>query len=93
MKELQGHTSGMAIPHFVIDAPGGGGKVPILSPDYLVSMEDGDVVLRNYEGNVYTYPEAPPSEDTATGDNGQGFPGSTSVGTMGERNGKGLGRP
>ena len=93
MKELQGHTSGMAIPHFVIDAPGGGGKVPILPPDYLVSMEDGDVVLRNYEGNVYTYPEAPPLEDTVTGDSGQGFPGSTSIGTMGERNGKGLGRP
>jgi len=91
MKELQGHTSGMAIPHFVIDAPGGGGKVPILPPDYLVSMEDGDVVLRNYEGNVYTYPDAPLLDEPAEGDGGQGFRGS-GVGTAGERNGKGLGR-
>ncbi len=57
MRELQGFTSGMAIPHFVIDAPGGGGKVPVLPDDYLVSMEDGDVVLKNYEGRVYTYPD------------------------------------
>lgn len=58
MRELQGFTSGMAIPHFVIDAPGGGGKIPVLPDDYLVSMEDGDVVLKNYEGRVYTYPDA-----------------------------------
>jgi lysine 2,3-aminomutase len=57
MRELQGFTSGMAIPHFVIDAPGGGGKIPVLPEDYLVSMEDGDVVLKNYEGRVYTYPD------------------------------------
>jgi len=91
MKELQGHTSGMAIPHFVIDAPGGGGKVPILPPDYLVSMEDGDVVLRNYEGNVYTYPDAPLLDEPAEGEGDQRFRGS-GVGTAGERNGKGLGK-
>lgn len=67
MRELQGFTSGMAIPHFVIDAPGGGGKVPVLPDDYLVSMEDGDVVLKNYEGRVYTYPDVSGEDVRAVG--------------------------
>ena len=54
---LRGHTSGYAVPHFVIDAPGGGGKVPLV-PDCVVGREDGAVVLRNYEGRNYRYPDA-----------------------------------
>lgn len=58
MRELQGHISGMAIPHFVIDAPGGGGKIPVLPDDYLVGRENGNIILRNYENRIYTYPDA-----------------------------------
>ena len=51
---LRGHTSGLAIPTFCIDAPGGGGKIPV-SPQYLISQSPDRVVLRNFEGGVYTY--------------------------------------
>ena len=54
MKALRGWTSGLAIPHFVIDSPGGGGKVPLL-PEYVESITDDEVVFRNYEGKRYTY--------------------------------------
>jgi lysine 2,3-aminomutase len=54
MEALRGHTSGYAIPTFVIDAPQGGGKVPLL-PNYLISMSDSRVVVRNYEGYISTY--------------------------------------
>lgn len=54
MEALRGHTSGYAIPTYVIDAPAGGGKVPIL-PNYLLSMSDNRVVIRNYEGFISTY--------------------------------------
>jgi len=54
MESLRGHTSGYAIPTYVIDAPEGGGKVPIL-PNYLLSMSDSRVVVRNYEGFITTY--------------------------------------
>ncbi len=57
MKELQGNISGMAIPHFVIDAPGGGGKIPVLSDDYLLGRENGQVILKNYENKIYSYPD------------------------------------
>ena len=53
---LRGHTSGFAVPTYVIDAPGGGGKIPV-SPQYLVSMGAGKVVLRNYEGGTFVYEE------------------------------------
>lgn len=53
---LRGHTSGYAVPQFIIDAPGGGGKVPIM-PNYLLSMSDHRVVLRNFEGYITTYDE------------------------------------
>jgi lysine 2,3-aminomutase len=56
MESLRGWTSGLANPHFVIDAPGGGGKIPI-SPAYIVSQAKGKYVLRNYEGKVFTYLE------------------------------------
>ncbi|HPA86658.1 MAG TPA: KamA family radical SAM protein [Bacteroidales bacterium] len=56
IKGLRGFTSGYAIPTFVIDAPGGGGKIPLL-PDYVVEHNDERIVLRNYKGVVCEYPE------------------------------------
>ena len=56
MENLIGHTSGFAIPTYVIDAPGGGGKIPVM-PNYLVSWSTNKVVLRNYEGVICTYKE------------------------------------
>jgi len=56
IKQLRGFTSGYAIPHYVIDAPGGGGKIPLL-PEYLVGNENGNVILRNYEDKLYRYPD------------------------------------
>ncbi len=53
---LRGHTSGFAVPTFVVDAPGGGGKIP-LGPQYLVSQSDRKVILRNFEGLLSTYVE------------------------------------
>jgi lysine 2,3-aminomutase len=51
---LRGHTSGYAIPHYVIDAPGGGGKIPLL-PEYYQGREGDYVVMKNFEGNIYKY--------------------------------------
>lgn len=53
---LRGHTSGYAVPQYVIDAPGGGGKVPI-NPGYVLFHDREKVVIRNYEGKVFEYPE------------------------------------
>lgn len=53
---LRGHTSGYAVPTFVVDAPGGGGKIPVM-PDYVISQTPGKVILRNYEGVITTYTE------------------------------------
>ena len=57
MEALRGHTTGYCVPTYVIDAPGGGGKVPV-SPEYVLSRNDDRVVIRNYEGKVFEYPEA-----------------------------------
>lgn len=51
---LRGHTSGYAVPQFIVDAPGGGGKIPVM-PNYLLSQSDHTVVLRNFEGFITTY--------------------------------------
>lgn len=56
MENLRGHTSGYAVPTFVIDAPGGGGKTPIM-PNYIISQSPSRVVLRNFEGVITTYTE------------------------------------
>jgi lysine 2,3-aminomutase len=56
MEGLRGHTSGYAVPQYIVDAPGGGGKIPV-SPNYLISMSDHKIVLRNYEGYITTYEE------------------------------------
>jgi lysine 2,3-aminomutase len=56
MEGLRGHTSGFAVPLYMIDAPGGGGKIPVM-PNYVVSQAPGKIVLRNYEGFMTTYTE------------------------------------
>ena len=56
IENLRGHTSGYAVPTFVVDAPGGGGKIPVM-PTYLISQGPNRVVLRNFEGVVTTYTE------------------------------------
>jgi lysine 2,3-aminomutase len=58
---LRGHTTGYAVPAYVIDAPGGGGKIPLL-PDYVVGREGDYLVLRNYEGRIFRYPDAQPCQ-------------------------------
>lgn len=60
---LRGHTTGYAVPQFVIDGPGGGGKIP-LNPQYIIDTAPGKVTLRNYEGQVFEYPDPtqPPVE-------------------------------
>lgn len=61
MDGMRGWTSGLAVPYYVIDAPGGGGKIPVL-PNYVQSISDREVVLRNYAGQTYVYPQ--PSKET-----------------------------
>jgi lysine 2,3-aminomutase len=56
MEKLRGHTSGYAVPVYVIDGPGGGGKIPV-GPNYVLSQAKGKYVLRNYKGKIYTYLE------------------------------------
>lgn len=63
IESLIGHTSGFAVPTYVIDAPGGGGKIPIM-PNYLISWSTNKVVLRNYEGVITTYKEPDSYEAT-----------------------------
>ncbi|HZX48486.1 MAG TPA: KamA family radical SAM protein [Nitrospirota bacterium] len=57
IKALQGQISGMAIPRFVIDLPGGGGKIPLLPPDFIMEINDREVIARNYKDKVYSYPQ------------------------------------
>ncbi len=61
IKELRGHTSGYAVPQFVIDAPGGGGKVPI-NPEYVENITESELTLRNFQGRIYRYPLDKPAE-------------------------------
>jgi lysine 2,3-aminomutase len=56
MDKLRGHTSGLAIPYYVIDAPGGGGKIPLL-PQYVIGRAGNQVILRNYRNEIFTYPD------------------------------------
>lgn len=60
MEKLRGHTTGYAVPTYVVDAPGGGGKIPI-APNYVISQAKGQYILRNYEGKIFTYFEEPSS--------------------------------
>ena len=72
IKALQGHTSGMGVPHFVIDAPEGGGKIPLLPTDYLVNLTQDEITLRNYEGKTYTYPQPIETDGASAPSNGHG---------------------
>jgi lysine 2,3-aminomutase len=56
IRGLRGHTTGYAVPQFVVDAPGGGGKIPLL-PDYVVGRDGDDLLLTNFEGGTYRYPD------------------------------------
>ncbi|HWH51828.1 MAG TPA: KamA family radical SAM protein, partial [Gemmatimonadaceae bacterium] len=69
VKALRGWTSGLAVPHFVIDAPGGGGKVPLL-PEYVEEINEDEVIFRNYEGRrfVYKQPRQPAIAASSCGD-------------------------
>ncbi|HWP83274.1 MAG TPA: KamA family radical SAM protein [Bacteroidota bacterium] len=63
MDKLRGHTSGLAVPYYVIDAPGGGGKIPLL-PQYVLGRNGKNIILRNYKYEIYTYPDV---EEERTG--------------------------
>ena len=63
MESLIGHTTGFAVPTYVIDAPGGGGKIPVM-PNYIISWSTNKVILRNYEGIITTYKEPEKYENT-----------------------------
>ena len=62
ISELQGHTSGMGVPYFVIDAPGGGGKVRLL-PNTVIEHNEKEVIIKNYEGKTFRYPQ--PTESSS----------------------------
>jgi len=81
MEALRGYTTGYAVPTFVIDGPGGGGKIPV-GPNYILSYENGVMQLRNYAGEIYTYYEPGSAAPVAVG---------VSAGTNGNRNGNGNG--
>jgi lysine 2,3-aminomutase len=71
MDKLRGHTSGLAIPHFVIDAPGGGGKIPLL-PRYVLHQDDDKLILRNYKYQNFVYKEYKgPSFPSMSKENGE----------------------
>lgn len=68
MEGLRGHTTGYAVPQYVIDAPGGGGKVPV-NPDYVLSRNHDRVLIRNFEGQLFEYPEEADGTPVATPSN------------------------
>jgi lysine 2,3-aminomutase len=61
IESLRGHTSGYAVPQYVIDGPGGGGKIPI-NPNYVVARRPDRIVLRNYKGDIFEYPDVGAAE-------------------------------
>jgi lysine 2,3-aminomutase len=73
MENLRGHTSGYAIPQYVIDGPGGGGKIPI-NPNYVLAQTPDRIVLRNYKGDIYEYPEVAPAPVPASETDGPRMP-------------------
>ena len=70
MEYLRGHTTGLAVPTYVVDAPGGGGKIP-LSPNYILSMGEHTVVVRNYEGVISAYREPEYDHSEKWGEDGK----------------------
>lgn len=71
IENLRGHTSGLAVPTYVIDAPGGGGKIPVM-PQYMVAVAKNKVVLRNYNGELAVYSEPEYAAEKCTCDHCQG---------------------
>ena len=69
IESLRGHTSGYAIPQYVIDGPGGGGKIPV-NPSYVVAQTPDRIVLRNYKGDIYEYPEVAPAGEAVSAAHG-----------------------
>lgn len=67
IRSLRGHTTGYAVPTFVVDAPNGGGKIP-LAPDYIVGYDNGDLLLKSYDGGTYRYPDSGAQVGVATGE-------------------------
>jgi len=67
IRGLRGHTTGYAVPTFVVDTPDGGGKIPV-APDYVVGYQDGDLLLKSYDGGTYRYPDSGPKLDVAAGE-------------------------
>jgi lysine 2,3-aminomutase len=63
MDKLRGHISGLGVPYFVIDAPGGGGKIPIL-PEYVLHHDEDKIILRNYKNEIYIYKESNNKKET-----------------------------
>lgn len=70
LRGLRGHTTGFAVPTFVIDAPGGGGKIPLL-PDYVEGREEQGLILKNYEGRRFSYPDLQQVAGQVVLDNGE----------------------
>lgn len=66
IRQLRGHSTGYSVPQFVIDAPGGGGKIPI-NPEYVQEITDEEIVMKNYEGKIYRYPLNGPKERQQNG--------------------------
>ncbi|MDH5344929.1 MAG: KamA family radical SAM protein [Gammaproteobacteria bacterium] len=60
VRSLRGHTTGYAVPTYVVDAPAGGGKIPI-APDYVAGYDNGDLLLKSFDGGTYRYPDVGPS--------------------------------
>ncbi len=63
LRALHGHTSGMAIPRYVIDAPGGGGKITVTPPEFVLDINSNEVILKNFEDQVYRYPQVKPTSN------------------------------
>ena len=80
VEALRGHTSGLAVPHFVIDAPGGGGKIPLL-PNYVLHKDEERIILRNFQHKIYTY------KNYADANNPNGYGSKNKVNGKNGRNG------
>jgi lysine 2,3-aminomutase len=77
VESLRGHTSGLAVPHFVIDAPGGGGKIPLL-PNYVLHKDNDKIILRNFKHKIYVYKNYPDRNNPVSRNkNGNGKNGKT----------------
>ena len=82
IESLRGHTSGLAIPTYVIDAPGGGGKIPI-QPQYLLSYQGGRAILRNFQDRIFHYRD--PAQNGKNGGHRAGEPRARRNGNHGQQ--------